>query len=100
MENCTGAAQNTFFVKAAAAAQGSSATTSARSGLDAFLRNPAWTPDALNPLAEETPPSGRKANPCPSACESLTMLMAAAYTGSPTEASPAASGRPNTTFAH
>lgn len=52
----TGAEQKMFFVNVPAAAQGSSATTSARSRRSGSLRKPAWTPAALKPRALVTPP--------------------------------------------
>ncbi len=59
----TGGEQNTFCVNTAAAAQGSSATTSARSSFWGLARKPAWMPAALKPAALVTPPSGSRVSP-------------------------------------
>ena len=57
----TGAAQNTLVVKVAAAAQGSSATTSAMSRRSGSALKPACTPTAEKPSALAALPSGSKA---------------------------------------
>ena len=62
-ETVTGAAQKTFCVNVAAHEAGSSATTSAMSRRFGSALKPAWTPEALKPLALDTPPPSMKVKP-------------------------------------